>query len=266
MPSPPVLTHFAEPDPRAAPLNLADLWALLNATVQSEIQGEYIPYIIGHATPDVDDQDKAWIELSSSGKPLAVKIFYNGIWRRIYNGMIGEIRMYSGPPGSDTDPTFDADGKGRPGKEYDGWQICNGKNGSPDLSDKFIVGAHMNKADDHPDFTSGWVTFVDGINDLKTGGKKNHMIVANNLPPVNPTGPDKTPPEAANKLIIHGRDWKDEDHSPDFNPLIANHYAGGIKNDWDLLTYGANPPTDPQKEVPTLPPFYALAFIIFKGY
>jgi len=57
-------------------------------------------------------------------------------------GMVppGGIVMFSG----DVNSAFDAAGTGRPGTAYQGWQLCNGKNGSPDLQDRFIVGAGRN--------------------------------------------------------------------------------------------------------------------------
>src|SRR5215469_13771641 len=143
MPNPTIITQIANASPNAAPLTLNELIAILNPLISSVLQGNYIPYVISQATPGQDDNDKAWIELDSAGRPLSMRIYYNGNWRRIYNGMIGEIRYYSGAPGS---PNWDSDGHGIIGQAYDGWQICNGKNNSPDLSDRFIVGPHMNES------------------------------------------------------------------------------------------------------------------------
>lgn len=149
MANPIVLTGFANPDPNAAPLNITELIKLLNQLVVSEIVGNYTPYVLGHNTPSVEDQDKVWFALDPSGRPLGFFTFYNGGWRRAYNGMIGEIRIYSGDPTVD----FDAQGRGKVGAQYwyDGWQLCNGNNGSPDLSDKFITCAHLS------DLTKGFV-------------------------------------------------------------------------------------------------------------
>lgn len=47
------------------------------------------------------------------------------------NGVI----MYCG-----SSEDFDENGKGRDGTEMEGWHLCNGNNGTPDLSRKFIVG------------------------------------------------------------------------------------------------------------------------------
>lgn len=48
---------------------------------------------------------------------------------------LGGVVMYHGRFNN-----FEPDGKGKLGTEMEGWQLCNGKNGSPDLSGRFIVG------------------------------------------------------------------------------------------------------------------------------
>ena len=49
----------------------------------------------------------------------------------------GGIIMFSG----DVDKAFDANGTGRKDTHYEGWQLCNGKNGAPDLQDRFVAAA-----------------------------------------------------------------------------------------------------------------------------
>ena len=49
----------------------------------------------------------------------------------------GGIVMFYG----DAAAAFDAQGLGRKGSRFEGWQLCNGKNGSPDLQDRFIAAA-----------------------------------------------------------------------------------------------------------------------------
>ena len=259
----PTLTiTFAYPDPNTRPVNINNTWDLLNATVSGSIDGSYIPYVMGHDTPSVDDQDKAWIELDVTGKPIAIKIFYSGIWRRVYNGMLNEIRMFSGDPGDTT--AWDSTGLGVPGGVYDGWQICNGQNGSPNLTDKFVVGAHMDNSNGHVGYSGGWQTFVNGTSDLQTGGAKDHMIVASELPPLDSVG-------GLNTLVVHGFEAKET--SPvhgNTAVLVDVHYADLAPHDSaPLATYGASPngtPAVPQVAMPTLPPFIAFGYIIFVGY
>lgn len=52
------------------------------------------------------------------------------------------IIMYSGPMGTNANSTyFDANGCGKPGTRMEGWQICNGNNGTVNLSGRFIEGS-----------------------------------------------------------------------------------------------------------------------------
>lgn len=169
MNNPLVTTAFALPSPNAAPLDFTQQVQILNTLVHSQIEGNYLPYTIGHSVPGVDDRNKAWIELDSVGRPLAIKIWVTaggGAWRRIYNGMLGQICMYNGDPTVD----FDNDGRGLIGKFYDGWHLCNGNDGTIDLSDRFIIGGHMNKADGKVMYDNGWVTSVDPDKSQATGG------------------------------------------------------------------------------------------------
>ncbi len=54
-------------------------------------------------------------------------------------GMVppGAIVMFAG----DIDQVFDVEGTGRKDTPYEGWQLCNGKNGAPDLQDRFVAAA-----------------------------------------------------------------------------------------------------------------------------
>lgn len=52
----------------------------------------------------------------------------------------GGIIMFAG----EVTKAFDENGTGIRGTPYQGWQLCNGKNGSPDLQDRFIAAAGRN--------------------------------------------------------------------------------------------------------------------------
>jgi microcystin-dependent protein len=54
-------------------------------------------------------------------------------------GMVppGAIVMFAG----DINQAFDAEGTGRKDSPYEGWQLCNGNNGAPDLQDRFVAAA-----------------------------------------------------------------------------------------------------------------------------
>lgn len=222
---------------------------LLNTLVSSAIQGTYIPYVISHDTPGADDHDKAWIQLDANGRPLAIKIFYSGNWRRVYNGMLGEIRGYSGDPSVD----FDTDGRGLVGMTYDGWHLCNGQDGTPDLSDNFLIGGHMNNSSGHVGYSSGWQTFVDGTTDQKTGG--NPSVTLDN----DHTYQSAIPAVPAQLYTADGN--APSPHTGD----LWGKIGGSPSTDWDTLV-----PAIPGNTTPTpiniLNPFIAVGWIIFVGY
>lgn len=244
--NPPVITQFANPDPAATPLNLTQLVQLLNALVASEIQGSYIPYVIQNATPSVDDQDKVWIYLDSQGRPIEHRTFYNGQWRRIYNGMLGEIRLYGGDPTVD----FDAKGLGIVGGTYDGWHLCNGNDGTPDLSDHFPIGAHMNNQDVQG-YNNGWLTTILGAAAAThTGGVRDFTLTN-----------DTTYRPPTQEIVLY--EWSATGNVP-ANPgdLFGLHNVGS-KSD---TLQNADPGNPTPTSVSVINPFIAVGLIIFVGY
>jgi hypothetical protein len=246
-----VLTQFAAPDPNAAPITLAQLVATLNLLVSSEIQGSYIPYVKQNGTPGVDDQDKAWLELDSQGRPIGIKTFWNGHWRRVYNGMPGEIRGYSGDPTVD----FDSQGLGKVGLAYDGWHICNGLDGTPDMSDRFPIGAHMNNVD-HPGFSAGqWQTWVSNTTAEHTGGVRDFTL-------------DENTSFWREVPAVRARLWTatgnaPQPHTGDLWGLKSN--TTDTDND-DIAGKVPGPPKATPNPVSVINPFIAQAWIIFVGY
>jgi len=87
-------------------------------------------------------------------------------WRKIRNFKPaypdGAIIMYCG-----SFSEFDANGAGIVGTEKEGWVICDGRNGAPDLRGKFVVGADKRLTD------------YDEIGN--TGGKDTIMFAKDNL-------------------------------------------------------------------------------------
>ena len=68
--------------------------------------------------------------------------FYNGIGATISvinKDGIGTIKMFYPPSGNILD-YFDNSGDGIVGTEWEGWKICLGSNGTPDLRGRFILG------------------------------------------------------------------------------------------------------------------------------
>lgn len=92
----------------------------------------------GSQAPSVSDQDKPWFRLDPQGRPMGWYAFYNGVWRKVLTASVGTITNYFGP----TAGLFDSTGRGIAGSLWDGWALCNGQNGTPDLRNKIILGAN----------------------------------------------------------------------------------------------------------------------------
>jgi len=256
--NPPISITIGSADPNAAPLTVNELFALLQTVISGSITGSYIPYIIGGDVPGVDDRDKAWIRLDTAGRPIETKVFYNGNWRRIYNGMLGEIRPFAGDPTITTD--WDNNGHGVIGGTYDGWQICNGQNGSPDLSNNFILAANMSDTSSHG-YDHLWKARIvgpDGVGrDYDHGGEFTQTINQTNLPSLSNAAAGESP-----GLYLHGFESKDGTAHPDAVPIVDVNYANLKPHSLNIATYGQTP------NVPlwTTPSFIALGYMIFQGY
>ena len=194
--------------------------------------------------------------------------------------MLGEIRGFTGAPGYGPAPAlFNTNGRGNIGLEYDGWHICNGRDGVVDLSDKFIIGAHMNRNPNntHPDYDHGWQTWQTFAGDenettAKTGGANGSMIEMKHLPPMDNSIEDPdTHTKPAPGLYINAKEAKDAAEHTTVEPLIDINYANLKPHSKLLINYGADPAdhkgsVGPQQKFPTLPPFYCMAWITFVGY
>lgn len=103
------------------------------------------------------DPNGIWIWVRGPGftlapKPMAV---YRNSWWQVYSGMPGEIRMFVGDPRA----YFDGSGRGLEAAGWEGWCLCNGQNGTPTLTDLFIVPGYRSQAG------LGWITNVGSILD-----------------------------------------------------------------------------------------------------
>ena len=261
--NPAVLTQIAHVDPNAAPVNINELIDILNPGLQSAISGQYIPYIILNQTPGVEDQDKAWIELDSNNRPLSIKTFYQGKWRRVYNGMLGEIRIFSGDPTINTN--WHSDGRGVEGGIYDGWQICNGNNGSVDLTNQFVIPANLDASGfGYNSSTGKWETKVDGSTLVNTGGNAKGQVTLQSVPGA--AGPDQIPRTARPDLIVKFM------HSVSGDAGGGDLYGPITPNGEFQTTLLAGDPGNPSSSHPKvdpvniLPPFIAMGFIQFIGY
>jgi hypothetical protein len=260
--NPPIITEFAMPDPNAAPLNLTQLFQLANLLVSSKIDpaSTYSSYVIGAGQPSVDDQDKVWFKKDSQGRPISIMVFWKGRWRRVYNGMLGEIRGFHGVPGYGPYPkNFNENGMGNAEGEYDGWHLCNGKDGTPDYSDKFLLGAHMNKTDSHSDYDDDeWVSWIDKDKAQHTGGVTEFTL--NDASTFQP-GTDIGQLKVGKYVIDSGGEKLVDDNSYLLygKPSVNNE----DKNLQLKIQSDGNIEPEP---VSVINPFIALGWIIFVGY
>jgi len=110
-----------------------------------------------------------------------------------------------------------------------GWQLCNGTNGTPDLRDKFVVGARQ-------DFSGAAMTNVSG-GLTQSGGEAYHTLTINEIP-----AHTHTYQRASNSSVGTGggvHAWRDE------TTFTTNTGTAG----------GGSPHNN-------LPPYYALCFIM----
>lgn len=237
----PVSITIANPDPSAAPTTLTQLIVLLRTLITAVVTGTYIPYVQGSATPAVGDQDKVWHRTDGSGRPTGTYVYYSGSWRRQYTGKQGQIAIYQGDPSVDF---AGAGGLGTVGGDWDGWALCNGNNGTGDLSDRFIVGAHMSDLSvGHP---SDWRSSVSGTA-LALGGDKDIVLTdANTFRPARPA--------------VQITKWKADGNAPDAGSAL---YGSGTPNVTLLDADAGNVAPD---RIPTLPPYFAVAYVKFVGY
>ena len=129
-----------------------------------------------------------------------------------------------------------------------GWALCNGANGTPNLQDRFIVGA-----------TSGGDNVYPGVGVNQTGGSANATLVSHSH-----TG------TTGGQSQDHTHTWERQDAQNDANQRpwpasnndckITTANTGGTSNDhthnFTTSTEGS-PATNAN-----LPPYYALAFIM----
>jgi len=134
---------------------------------------------VGPNPPSSSLTNKVWYKTDAAGRPLGVYMFYNGNWRKVYTGAAyGEIRMfwyYSG--------MIDGTGRGVLGGDMDGWALCNGQNGTPNLEGYFPVCGQQGETVGQA--SGQWFTDADGVAWRNSGGQRNRVqITMANLPPM----------------------------------------------------------------------------------
>jgi hypothetical protein len=248
MSNPAIDLHCDQPDPAMHPQTFGEACRFIDQLLRGSLQGSYIPYIIGSTTPTVQDQDKLWFRLDNSGRPLGLFYYYSGSWRRQNTGLAGEVRMFQGNPSS----YFDGTGKGILGTEWDGWALCNGNNGTSNLTDRFIVTAHMDGSGGISMYSSGWQTGVTG-SATKTGGQKNVTLIKAQIPL------DPSDAVLLDKFTADG-------NARSNSGLLLGHHSGTHDPDGSEAIIPADSGNTTPDPVWILPPYIAFGFATFIGY
>jgi hypothetical protein len=233
------------PNPQPAPacypsdvnglLNLITTGGGISGTIPDNSGGGIF---IGSTPPSSSLTNKVWFKIDAAGRPLGVYSFYNGNWRKVYTGVgYGELRMYTG-----SNTVFDGNGLGIIGGDFDGWQLCNGNNGTQNLEAYFLVGGVWGSQVGQG---GGWFSDADGVSWKNLGGQKGPIHLTTGMLPAL-AAKINFALEAAqgNQVFTLGGS------TPDFFPVVDAVDGGGTGQGVPL----------------PLPLFYAVAYMMFIGY
>lgn len=98
-------------------------------------------YATGGDALFIDQNGNVGIGTQSPTAALDVKgnVNVSGKVKSIGSTPVGGIIMFCNGAALGDKNKFDERGSGMKGTEYEGWQLCNGQNGAPDLRDRFVV-------------------------------------------------------------------------------------------------------------------------------
>lgn len=140
--------------------------------------------------PGPENRNKVYFKSNVSGVPNGTWFMYNGSWRLIYSGLPYELRFFLNSPTT----AFDSTGLGLLGTRWDGWAICNGQNGTPDLRDKFLLSGNYAEAafgwytlllNPVPTTSGGTITSPAQASGSPSGGSGAISLTVYNLPAIN---------------------------------------------------------------------------------
>lgn len=135
-----------------------------------------------------------------------------------------------------------------------GWSLCDGSNGTPDLRGKFIVGYHSGDAD------------YNAIGDQ--GGAKQVTLTESQMPSHNHSG--NTNSSGSHKHDVGNRNTSTPEHTDttqtewgghtvNINQQVPTSYAGLHSHSFNTNNKGGSQPHENR------PPYFTLAYIMFKG-
>jgi hypothetical protein len=118
------------------------------------------------------DLNGLWVWMLNQYKlPPRLMTGYRGGWWQLYTGKPGEIQCLMGYPSG----YFDGSGRGIEYSGWEGWQLCNGQNGSPDLHSFFVVPGYRFDG-------AGWITNIAGYDAYGNPGGRTFQIFVYNFP------------------------------------------------------------------------------------
>ena len=236
----PVTIELGNPDPLVPFTNPSDLCTLLRPLLSGSVEQDIQTFVYSYDTPAVEDQGLLWFRLDSDGRLKGVYNFFNAVWVREEPPVSARFGFFTGDPNT----YFDASGLGLKGPgpiamDYWGWALMNGENGTPNLSDRFLIMGAMDNVSvvGYDAGAGGWRTGIRGSPE-GTGGSAEITLAEENLPLLT--------------VGLHDADGS----APGGGPL----YGTGTGATADI--YGSSGPT----AVSVVNPFYALALIQFVGY
>jgi hypothetical protein len=189
---------------------------------------------VGSVPPSSSLTNKVWFRTDAAGRPIGVFMFYNGNWRLVYTGQLGEIKIYGGNPAG----LFDGTGRGIVGNVYDGWALCNGQNGTYNLTDRFIVCGTWN---------AGWFSATeDGVTPLAAGGAGQTVIDPTNLPE------------------LHAEVYGDARCAGGTGATELTTSGVGVPSPYTV--FSGNTAVGGSVPMTNCPPYIALGYIMFIGY
>jgi hypothetical protein len=147
---------------------------------------------------------------------------------------------------------------GNAGNIPSGWALCDGTNGTPNLSSRFILGASLtlNANTTGGQSTISPITNTSGVHShtSKTG---NTTLTIDQIPPHTHTLPADSQPTGAYTQSLTSTPNDDEDLSPNF---LTGATGGGQPHDHDIQADGIH--FHSINPVSIMPPWYALCYIM----
>ena len=142
-----------------------------------------------------------------------------------------------------------------------GWYLCDGNNGTPDLTDKFVIGTATIDENDNK-----WKSDVDGTAKSE-GGEATKLLGTANLPSHTHTAGTLTGSNTHSHGIPRGSGGSQADTSPYVPSPVVEQIGTAFQTEDETIDVDITGNTGSQggtmgEAFDILPPFYALAYIM----